>query len=136
MCQERIHGGGKQGRASVNGSPDSCGIHSLIGVIDTSLLLRYFFVCPKRAYIFPIPEYFINRQNGEYLSIRTRTLSRKGLASPQKDVMVAPRLGNFITEHAWKQEETLFFPCELANWHGHNEGIRCGGGTGLLGVWH
>jgi len=35
MSQERIHGGGKQGRASVNRSPDSCGIHSLIGAIDT-----------------------------------------------------------------------------------------------------
>jgi len=50
--------------------------------------------------------------------------------------MVEPRLGNFITEHAWRQEETLFFPCELAKWYGHNEVIRCSGGTGLLGVWH
>jgi len=37
MSQERLHGRGKQGRASVNGSPDSGGIQSLkplIGVID------------------------------------------------------------------------------------------------------
>jgi hypothetical protein len=40
MSQERRHGEGKQGRASVTGSPDSCGIHSLIGVIDTALLRR------------------------------------------------------------------------------------------------
>jgi len=34
LSQERRHGGGKQGRASVTGSPDSGGSHSLIGVID------------------------------------------------------------------------------------------------------
>ena len=34
--QERQHGGGKQGRASVTGSPDRSGMPSLIGVIDTS----------------------------------------------------------------------------------------------------
>ncbi len=38
ISQEGRHGGGKQGRASLNYSPDSCGIHSLIGAIDTSLL--------------------------------------------------------------------------------------------------
>ncbi len=40
MSQERIHGGGTPGRASVTCSPDSGGIHALkplIGVIDTSL---------------------------------------------------------------------------------------------------
>ncbi len=42
MSQERRHGGGKQGRASVTCSPDRGGIHSLIGAIDTPLRLRYF----------------------------------------------------------------------------------------------
>jgi len=41
MSQERRHCGGKQGEASVTCSPDSCGVHSLLGVIDTALLLRY-----------------------------------------------------------------------------------------------
>ena len=36
MRQERLHGGGKQGRVAVNGSTDSSGMHSLSGVIDTS----------------------------------------------------------------------------------------------------
>ena len=56
MSQERRHGGGKEGRASVTCAPDSCGIHSLIGVIDTVLLLGYFSACPKRACIVPLPE--------------------------------------------------------------------------------
>ena len=43
MRQDRLHGGGTPGRASVTGSPDRGGMHSLIGVIDTSRLLRYFF---------------------------------------------------------------------------------------------
>ncbi len=34
MSQERKHGGGKPGRASVTCSPDSGGMHSLIGAID------------------------------------------------------------------------------------------------------
>ncbi len=55
MSQERLLGGGKQGRASVNRSPDSGGIHSLIGAIDTSRLIRYCSGCPKRAFLFPIP---------------------------------------------------------------------------------
>ncbi len=42
MSQERRHGGGQQGRASVTGSPASGGMHSLIGAIDIALLLRYF----------------------------------------------------------------------------------------------
>jgi len=56
MSQERRHGGGKPGRAAVTGSPDSGGIHSLIGVIDTSRLLRYFSGWPKSLFIVPIPE--------------------------------------------------------------------------------
>ena len=47
MSQERRHGG-----ASREGplSPDSCGIHSLIGVIDTALLLCDFSVgLPKKG---------------------------------------------------------------------------------------
>ncbi len=44
LSQERLHGGGKPGRASVTGSPASGGMHSLIGMIDTSLRLRYFSV--------------------------------------------------------------------------------------------
>jgi len=56
MSQERLHGGGKQGRVSVNCSPDSGGIHSLIGVIDTAQVLRYFAVCPKRPFKIPIPQ--------------------------------------------------------------------------------
>ena len=55
MSQERRHGGGKPGRASVTGSPERCGMHSLIGVIDTALLLGYCFVCPKRPFQIPIP---------------------------------------------------------------------------------
>ncbi len=42
MSQERRHGGGKPGRAAVTCAPDSGGLHSLIGMIDTSRLLRYF----------------------------------------------------------------------------------------------
>ncbi len=38
LSQERRHGGGKPGRAAVNGSPGSGGMHSLIGVIDTARL--------------------------------------------------------------------------------------------------
>ncbi len=41
MSQERRHGGGKSGRASVTGSPDRGGMHSLISAIDTPLPLRY-----------------------------------------------------------------------------------------------
>ena len=55
MSQERLHGGGKPGKASVNCSPFSGGMHSLIGVIDTSRLLRYCSVCPKRPFQIPIP---------------------------------------------------------------------------------
>jgi len=55
MSQERTHGGGKQGRVSVTGSPDSGGIHSLIGAIDTALLLCHFSGCPKMAFISSIP---------------------------------------------------------------------------------
>ena len=43
MSQERRHVGGKPGRASVTCSPDSGGIHSLIGVIDPPRPLCYFF---------------------------------------------------------------------------------------------
>jgi len=42
--QERLHGGGKQGRAAATGSPDSGGMQSLIDVIDTPRLLRDFSV--------------------------------------------------------------------------------------------
>ena len=42
LSQERRHGGGKYGGASVTGSPDRGGMQSLIGVIDTSLPRRYF----------------------------------------------------------------------------------------------
>ena len=55
MSQERIHGGGKQGRAAVTCSPDCCGMHSLIGVIDPPRLLWYFSGWPKRAFNFPVP---------------------------------------------------------------------------------
>jgi len=41
ISQERRHGRGKQGRASVTGSPDRGGIHSLIGASDTPRLRRY-----------------------------------------------------------------------------------------------
>ncbi len=50
--------GGKQGRASVNGSPDSCGIHSLkplLGVIDTALLRWYFSARQKSPFFFLFP---------------------------------------------------------------------------------
>ena len=57
MSQARRHGGAKQGRASVTCSPDSGGIHSLIGVIDPPQLLEYFSGCPKRAFIFSIRKY-------------------------------------------------------------------------------
>ncbi len=42
MSQERRHGGGQPGRASVTCSPDRGGMQSLMGVIDTVLLLWYF----------------------------------------------------------------------------------------------
>ena len=56
MSREGRHCGGQQERAAVTCSPDSCGIHSLIGVIDTSLRLRYCSGGPKRAFLFPIPD--------------------------------------------------------------------------------
>ena len=52
MSQERIHGGGKQGRASVTCSSDSGGMHSLIGVIDTALPFGYFSARPKARFFF------------------------------------------------------------------------------------
>jgi len=47
MAQERRHDVGQPGRASVTGSPDSCGIHSLIGAIDppATSLVRF---CPAK----------------------------------------------------------------------------------------
>ncbi len=54
MSQERRQGGGKQGRASVTCAPDSGGMHSLMGAIDTPRLLWYFSARPKRACIVPI----------------------------------------------------------------------------------
>ncbi len=55
MSQERLHGGGRQGRASVTCSPDRGGMHSLIGVIDTARLRWYFSVQSKRPFKIPIP---------------------------------------------------------------------------------
>jgi len=43
---------GKQGRASVNGSPDRGGMQSLIGAIYTPRLLRYFSGGPKNPVYF------------------------------------------------------------------------------------
>ena len=54
MSQERIHGGGKQGRASVTCSPDRGGMHSLIGAIDTPCSFGTVLLAPKRACIVPI----------------------------------------------------------------------------------
>jgi len=45
MSQERRHGGGTQGRASVNSPPDRGGMHSLIGAMDP----------PVTSLIFPSP---------------------------------------------------------------------------------
>ena len=55
LSHERRHGGGKQGRAAVTGSPDRGGMQSLIGVIDPSLVLWYFSVQLKRPFKIPIP---------------------------------------------------------------------------------
>jgi len=55
MSQERLHGGGKQGRASVTCSPDRGGMQSLIGAIDPSLVFWYFSVQLKRPFKIPIP---------------------------------------------------------------------------------
>ena len=63
MSQERRHGGGKPGRASVNCSPDSGGMHSLIGVIDTPRRLRDFFVCPKGRVLFPFVSWCSRKGN-------------------------------------------------------------------------
>ncbi len=55
MSRERRHGGGQQGRAAVNRSPNSGGIHALIGVIDTALLPKgHSLAWPRygRAYLF------------------------------------------------------------------------------------
>ncbi len=49
MSQERRHGGGKPGRASVTGSPDNGGIHSVIGVIDPSVTSLLRFCLPKKG---------------------------------------------------------------------------------------
>jgi len=54
MSQERRQGGGKPGKTSVTGSPDSYGMHALIGAIDTSRLRRYFSAHPKRTFNYPI----------------------------------------------------------------------------------
>ena len=56
MSQERLYGGGQRGRASVNCSPDTWGIHSLMSVIDTSRLFRYCSGCPKGRVLFLFPE--------------------------------------------------------------------------------
>jgi len=56
VSQERRHGGGKQGRVSVTGSPASGGMHSLIGAIDPPVSLCYFSGWPTRECVFPIPE--------------------------------------------------------------------------------
>ena len=47
MSQEQIHGGGKQGRASVTCSPDRGGIHSLIGVLTPRSLFGTFLFAQK-----------------------------------------------------------------------------------------
>ncbi len=72
MSQERRHGGDKPGKASVNGSPDHGGSHSLIGVIDTPRLLWYFSVQSKRAFKIPIPscEVNLNQTNPPIVSLR------------------------------------------------------------------
>ena len=49
MSQERSHGGGKPGRASVNCSPDRSGSHSLIGAIDPPAASLVLFCLPKKA---------------------------------------------------------------------------------------
>ena len=54
MSQEGRHGGGTLGRASVTGSPDSSGMQSLIGVIDTALPRQYCSVYNKRPFKIPI----------------------------------------------------------------------------------
>ncbi len=58
LSQERRHGGGNQGRVAVNGSPDSGGMQSLIGAIDTVLPLRYLSACPKSPLKFLILDAF------------------------------------------------------------------------------
>jgi len=56
MRQERRHGGGKPGRASVTCAPDRGGMHSpLIGVFDTVRLLWYFSARSKSPFNFSIP---------------------------------------------------------------------------------
>ena len=56
MNQERSYGGGMQGRVSITCAPDSCGIHSLIGVLTPrgsvgTVLVgqkgRFLFLCPR-----------------------------------------------------------------------------------------
>ena len=49
LSQERLHGGGTQGRASVTGSPDRGGMQSLIGVIDPSTASLVLFCPAKKA---------------------------------------------------------------------------------------
>ena len=83
MSQERLLGGGTPGRASVNGSPDSCGIHSLMGVIDTSQLPYLSSGWPKRAFIFTIPYL-----NGSLVDERVRDLVGVRRQSPMVGILI------------------------------------------------
>ncbi len=83
MNQERRHGGGQPGGASVTGSPDSGGSHALIGAIDTVLPLQYCSAPPKKGVYF-----FLFSKTA---LIYTHVLNRggKGVRSPADGLMVA-----------------------------------------------
>ena len=84
MSQERRHGGGTPGMASVTGAPDRGGIHSLSGVIDTPLPLRHCSVCPKKEFIFPIPRGHVQRPPP--LMSRQAIFSSRTCAGVQTDI--------------------------------------------------
>ncbi len=58
MSHERRHGGGKPGRASVTGSPDRCGSHSLIGVLTPRGSVGTILVPQKGRLLFLFPRTF------------------------------------------------------------------------------
>ena len=58
LGQERRHGGGKQGRASVTCSPASGGMHSLTGVLTPRCSFGTFLLAPKARLFFLCPRTF------------------------------------------------------------------------------
>ena len=114
MRQERRHCGGTPGRTSVTGSPDSGGIHSLIGAIDTSLPRRYVSGCLKRAFKIPIPNLGSTprvvgpRAESLFLHTEHRRLHNSRATWQVAELMQLPfnLLGRWLCDRARWQEST------------------------------